>query len=99
VNISIAAAAITAAPNRGLIVNPLFVRLRSHTIILFSRKLSTPTTVNRLGRGFPVRSRRSGQTDEEIAHVTGYAVPLIGAVLRSSKSAAASSSFESVTIR
>jgi hypothetical protein len=31
-----------------------------------------------------VIARRAGETDEEIAHVTGYTVPMIRAVLRSS---------------
>ena len=30
------------------------------------------------------RSRPAGETDEEIAHVTGYTVPMLRAVLRSS---------------
>jgi len=30
------------------------------------------------------RLRPAGETDEEIAHVTGYTVPMIRAVLRSS---------------
>ena len=30
------------------------------------------------------RSRPAGETDEEIAHATGYTVPMIRAVLRSS---------------
>ena len=29
-------------------------------------------------------AQRAGETDEEIAHVTGYTVPMIRAVLRSS---------------
>ena len=31
-----------------------------------------------------VIAQRAGETDEEIAHVTGYTVPMIRAVLRSS---------------
>jgi hypothetical protein len=31
-----------------------------------------------------VIAQRAGETDEEIAHVTGYSVPMIRAVLRSS---------------
>ena len=31
-----------------------------------------------------VIAQRAGETDEEIARVTGYTVPMIGAVLRSS---------------
>jgi hypothetical protein len=31
-----------------------------------------------------VIAQRAGETDEEIAHVTGYTVPMLRAVLRSS---------------
>ena len=31
-----------------------------------------------------VIAQRAGETDEEIAHVTGYTVPMVSAVLRSS---------------
>ena len=34
-----------------------------------------------------VIAQRAGETDEEIAHVTGYTVPMIRAVLRSSQTA------------
>jgi predicted transcriptional regulator len=37
-----------------------------------------------VGANAIVIAQRAGETDEEIAHVTGYTVPMIRAVLRTS---------------